>query len=167
MSKYAVSYYAVYAFLSYSLRIKMKYSRRDFVKLGGLGVTTALFGAETLYARAKGSVAVDTSAAGLLFQSSENFTALIGSTFTVYTKDGAVNATLVTVKDFNPVRLPRRTRQKPVSGPYSLAFAINGSGLPQDAYDLFHPTTGLFRLLLVPGENTAGQPLLIAVINRL
>jgi len=145
----------------------MKYTRRDFVKLGGLGVGATLFGTEMLYAGVKGNTTADTSAAGLLFQSSENFKGLIGSNFTIYKDDGAVNATLVTVKDFNPTRPPRRTRQKQSSGPYSLAFELPGGGLPQHTYDLFHPTTGLFRLLMVPGENTGGQPLLVAVINRI
>jgi hypothetical protein len=145
----------------------MKYSRRDFVKLGGLGVGAALFGTEMLYAGVNGNMAGDTSAAGLLFQSSENFTALIGSNFTIYKDDGAVNATLITVKDFSPPRPSRKTRQKRTSGPYSLAFELHDAELAQNTYDLFHPKTGLFRLLMVPGENTAGQPLLVAVINRI
>lgn len=145
----------------------MKYTRRDFVKLGGLGVGATLFGTEMLYAGVNGNITGDTSAAGLLFQSSEKFTALIGSSFIIYKDDGAVNATLVTVKDFNPPRPMRRTRQKQISGPYSLAFELPGGGLPQNVYDLFHPATGPFRLLMVPGENTGGQPLLVAVINRI
>jgi len=129
---------------------RMKFSRRDFVKFGGLsaiatlgfsGSTFALFGDEVLSA-----------------QSAESFQALVGTDF-YFTREGAsMWGRLAKVENFAAAS---KTGQC-----YSMVFEFPRKTAEEATYSLFHPKIGNFELFLTEGH-VGKRSALIAIINRL
>lgn len=133
----------------------MKYTRRDFIKFGGLaiGFLPGLAG----YGFGRTALTPDT----LSLQDSDSFQKLIGSQFTFYRENSATAATLTEVKTDRPAR------KKDQGECFSLVFELSADDFRQATYQVFHLSLGEFELFSVPGTSGKGTPLLIAVINRI
>lgn len=151
----------------------MKFSRRNFIKTGGLtavGLVGLAISPERIFgADASGAFQTD----ALYSQNEASFRELIGTKFTIYSDDFAADAQLETVKNFS-AQSSKKPDQRTAFGNsraecFSLAFvlAAMAENLRQDVYKIFHPAIGHFDLLLVPSVSEKGATALTAVINRI
>lgn len=149
----------------------MKFSRRNFIKTGGLtavGLVGLAISPEQIFgANASGAFQTD----ALYSQNEASFRELIGTKFTIYSDNFAADAQLETVKNFS-VQPSKKTNRRTAFGKsraecFSLAFILTTENLQQDVYKVFHPAIGHFDLLLVPSVSEKGAPALTAVINRI
>ncbi len=129
----------------------MNYSRRDFMRVGGLAL--GLIPLFSIPAFGKQDVSDSSS----LFQSIETFRDLLGSEFTFYRADSAAIGVLSEVIPFESA--------KKSSASFSMVFELSREGFPQETYEVFNPAIGKFELFAVPGLSKKGVPLLIAVVN--
>lgn len=141
----------------------MRTNRRNFLKTSGFsviglvaaaGLPKQIFGANQEFA----------------LQNSDSFRELIGTNFTLYKNDSAIEAVLSDVKIFTPKKSVAKQAaavrtQKTAS--FRLVFRTAENNLEQNIYQVFHPSIGLFSLMLVPGVTENNQPTLSAVINKL
>ncbi len=139
----------------------MKFSRRDFIKLGGaaiasLGVPGLVFGQQKPFSVT--DLPAEALGDPLLNYNSNVFRQHLNSRFTLMTEQEALPAILVAVKDLNA--------SDPTSGNCFLLSFRTTVQPGQATYKIFHPRLGYFNLFLVPGKNSDGRHLLQAVINR-
>jgi hypothetical protein len=129
----------------------MNYSRRDFIKFGGfaLGMLPTLATAGFGSGNSKFEL--------YILESAEK---LLGSAFTIYTKEFAVESKLLEVKVADS--------KTSTSGKcFAMVFELQSNLLEQKTYQMYHPKIGIFNLFLVPGISKVGVPLMIAVVNRI
>jgi hypothetical protein len=126
----------------------MNFSRRDFVKLGGIAAVTSLGFSSLAFGQKQGDI--------LLQQTSESFRQLIGTEFYITGGDISTPATLKNVEDFP---------NKPDNGEsFSLEFQIPLKHSKEDTYRVWHSDLGNFDLFLTEGRN-GKSPVLFATIN--
>lgn len=142
----------------------MKYTRRDFIKIGGFaGFGVGLLSALSPNVHGQnlispiGQVFEDT----LSFYNSATFENLVGSEFVIYTKNSAFSAVL------NNVNADSSLKNKNGGECFTLIFELSAENFSQNTYEMFHPSVGTFELFLVPGKSPKGATLGIAVINRI
>ncbi len=142
----------------------MKYSRRDFIKIGSLvGFGTGLFSALTTNTVGQNLVSPSSKFFNdaLSLQNSDSFHKLVGTEFVIYTENSAITSVLTEVKT-------SKTAQRKSGGEcFSLIFELPSDDFGQNTYEMFHSSIGTFDLLLVPGQSDTGTALFIAVINRI
>ncbi len=141
----------------------MKYTRRDFIKYGKIAffaVGAMPFLAEKTIGQSLASLHTKSGNDTLLIHNADSFQKLVGSEFTFYQDNSTVSAELTNVKISKP------SLKNPGEN-FSLDFEMPSADFEQNTYKMFHPTIGYFELLSVPGKQTNGKSLLIAVINRL
>jgi hypothetical protein len=143
----------------------MTKSRRQFLKTGTLA---ALFAAVPL--KGMGSTKWKGWAASLgeaLLPSDDplanyskaTFLSYVESVFEIQTQYGALEVTLVSVRD-----MPAATGGEC----FSLLFRGGGTELKQNTYEVQHAALGTFQLFLVPGgADQTGTQQYVATINRL
>jgi hypothetical protein len=131
----------------------MKYTRRNFIKLGGV----ALGALPVLSNFGFGRVQTNAPA----WHSAELFEKLIGSEFTIYSGNSAESAILTGVRSY------KTPDEKPGGECFSLEFELTSDDYEQNTYEMFHPSPGGFELFLVPGKRIKNESSLIAVINRI
>jgi hypothetical protein len=129
----------------------MNYSRRDFIKFGGfaLGMLPTL--ATTGFGSGNSKFAL---------YNIESVEKLLGSAFTIYTTEFAVESKLMEVKVAD-------SKTSTSGNCFSMVFELQSNSLEQGTYQMYHPEIGMFNLFLVPGISKAGVPLMIAVVNRI
>jgi len=137
----------------------MRTNRRNFLKTSGFsviglvaaaGLPKQIFGANQEFA----------------LQNSDSFRELIGTTFTLYKNDLAIEAVLSDVKIFTPKKSATVARMTKTTS-FRLIFRVPQAESEQNIYQVFHPSIGLFSLMLVTGMTENNQPTLSAVINKL
>jgi hypothetical protein len=128
----------------------MNFSRRDFVKLGGIAAVTSIGFSSFAFGQKQGDV--------LLQQTSESFRKLIGTDFYITNKDISTTAKLMNVKDF-----PNKTDG---GESFSMEFQIPLKRVKEDTYQLCNADIGNFDLFLTAGKNGKNR-VLLATINRL
>jgi hypothetical protein len=128
----------------------MKFTRRDFVKLGGFA-TIAAFGFS-------GSALAGTNDDVLSNQTAESFRQLIGTEFYIRRERVSGSARLVRVEDF-----PDKTEK---GESFFLVFETSLKRVEQAIYSLYHPTIGKFELFMSEGQ-TDRRRTLVATINRI
>jgi hypothetical protein len=133
-----------------SLPKKMKFTRRDFVKLGGFA-TIAAFGFS-------GSAFAGTNDDVLSNQTAESFRQLIGTEFYIRRERSSISARLVKVEDF-----PNKTKKGEC---FLLVFETSLKRVEQAIYNLYHPNIGNFELFMSEGL-IGRRRTLVATINRL
>lgn len=142
----------------------MNYSRRDFIKLGSLvGFGTGLFSALTSNTAGQNLVSPSSKFFNnaLSLQNSDSFQKLIGTEFAIYTETSAFTSIL------SEVKMSKTAKRKSGGECFSLIFELPSDDFGQNTYEMFHPSIGMFKLLLVPGQSDTGKALFIAVINRI
>lgn len=141
----------------------MKTNRRNFLKTSG-------FSALGLIASINLPKQVFGASQEFALQTSDSFRNLIGTNFTLYQTDSAIESVLLDVKTFTPKKSNQLKQTSTVrtvkTNSFRLVFAVSDNNLEQKFYQVFHPSIGLFNLLLVPGMTENNQPTLSAVINR-
>jgi hypothetical protein len=154
----------------------MTISRRNFIKIGG--VSAALIAGTSLGIEAAvfektgdaGSLNLPPEVYGdaLFSYHANTFRKLVGSEFSLQTKDFATTAVLTAIKENSFVsRRTLKGKQIEPAENFMLLFRVSSPELEQATYTMFHPELGIFSLLLVPAKNDKGENLLNAVINRL
>ncbi|MCD9187394.1 MAG: hypothetical protein LUM44_13245 [Pyrinomonadaceae bacterium] len=137
----------------------MRTNRRIFLKTTGFsviglvaatGLPKQIFGADQEF----------------VLQNPVSFRNLIGTNFTLYKNDSAIEAVLSDVKVFTPKKSAAVART-PKTASFRLIFRVPEAESEQNIYQVFHPSIGLFNLMLVPGSTENNQPTLSAVINKL
>lgn len=128
----------------------MKFTRRKFIKLGGIAAITTIGLSNNSF-----SFSFEDQLASL---SLENFQQLIGEQFIILNEVNSYSATLVNVKDF-------ATNQKH-GVCFSMEFSVDSKNLRQSTYDVFHPNIGNFQLFMTEGKRGKAKTL-IAIINRI
>lgn len=150
----------------------MKINRRKFLKTSGftligmIGLVNApnqIFGADQI----AGSRQFDS----LLSQNADSFRRLLGTSFTIYTDDSAFTSELLEVKDYIPSKTAKsgqsRFAKKPETKSFRLIFSLPEMDPQQAYYQIYHPSIGIFNLMLVPGISATDQNTFTAVINRM
>ena len=138
----------------------MKFSRRDFIKIGGFSVLTA--SAATAFGQS--SLGGDR----LSQMRSPDFSTRIGSRFymTAGARGGEIFETILTeVRDFRTAKTNDGKRR---GENFTLVFTVSdGEGKAQATYEVISREMGNFPMFLVPGVGNNGESLLIATFNRL
>ncbi len=128
----------------------MNFSRRDFVKLGGIAAVTTLGLSSFAFGQTQNEV--------LSEQTSESLRRLIGTEF-YFTSDFVSTAAILTnIKDF-----PNKTRD---GQSFSMEFNVPLKRINDDCYHVWHADLGNFDLYCVAGKNGKSRTLL-ATITRL
>jgi hypothetical protein len=128
----------------------MNFSRRDFVKLGGIAAVTSLGFSSIALGQTQNDI--------LLQQTSDSFRKLIGTEFYFSNGDISTAATLNEVKDF-----PNKT----VDGEsFSIQFQTLLKHPQEGTYSAWHSDLGSFDLFLTEARD-GKKTNLIATINRL
>jgi hypothetical protein len=125
----------------------MNFSRRDFVKLGGIAAVASLGFLSSAFGQTTDDV--------LIQQTAESFRRRIGTEFYMTSNDVSTVATLTDIKDF-----PHKTDN---GESFLMEFEIPLTPKKEDIYRVWHPDLGNFDLFLTKGENRT----LLATINRL
>jgi hypothetical protein len=128
----------------------MNFSRRDFIKLGGIAAVTSLGFSSFALAQTQGDA--------LSQQTSESLRRLIGSEFYFTNDNISTTAILTNVKDF-----PKKTRN---GQSFSMEFQVPLKRINEDAYRIWHTDLGNFELYCVAGKNGKSRTLL-ATITRI
>jgi len=131
----------------------MRFSRRNFIKTGGLAIAGVL--GFTEFARGQKRRGDALSAYGADF-----FNNYLDTEFTLYSEAAETTAVLVAVKE------TVSRRRKSTAECFTLSFQIPTEAA-QATYTVFHPQMRVFDLFLVPGASEEGEHLLNAVINRI
>jgi hypothetical protein len=129
---------------------EMGFTRRDFIKFGGIAAVSTIGLSGQVFA-AKGG-------ADLAHLNGDAFRGLIGTEFVVSTAEVSVSATLSEVRDF--------TKPSKKGECFLLVFDARAERVEQATYSVFHPQIGNFDLFLTEGKTKHG-PTLMAVINRI
>lgn len=129
----------------------MKFTRRNFVKLGGFAVLAGI----TLPNSAFGQISENNILANL---TTESFRDLVGSEFYVLSENLSTPSILVKVQDF-----PAATETGEC---FALTFAVKAKRIKQATYRVFHPELGNFELFMTEGKSGRSNAL-IALINRI
>ncbi len=128
----------------------MKFSRRNFIKLGGISALAAQ--------GFSGSVFGQTRNSADLLKSSRQISTLVGTDFYIVSDRVQTTVKLMNVKDF-----PHKT----VGGEsYTMEFKVPQRLAKEDTYHVWHPQMGNFDLFMTEGRN-GRQKTLMAIINRL
>jgi hypothetical protein len=128
----------------------MNFSRRDFVKLGGIAAVASLGLSSFAFGQTQGDV--------LSQQTSESLRPLIGTEFYFTSGNISTAATLTNIKDF-----PHKT---PDGQSFSMEFQIPLKRINEDNYRVWHTDLGNFELYCTAGKNGKSRTLL-ATITRL
>jgi hypothetical protein len=143
----------------------MKYTRRDFIKIGSL----VCFGSGIVSAFAKNTVgqklfppsSFSYNNNALSLQNADSFQKLVGTEFVIYTENSALTSVL------SEIYISKSARRKSGGECFTLVFELPSDNFGQNTYKMFHPSIGVFDLLLVPEMSKKGTALFIAVINRI
>jgi hypothetical protein len=127
----------------------MNFSRRDFVKLGGIAAVTSL-GLSTFAFGQKQDSDI------LSQQTSDSLRQLIGTEFYFTSDNISTTATLTNIKDF-----PKKTLN---GQSFSMEFQIPLKRIKEDNYRVWHADLGNFELYCTAGKN-GKSPTLLATIN--
>lgn len=142
----------------------MKFSRRNFIKLGSATTLGILGFGGVSFGRTKSFFADDLPAGmfsdPLFGHSADVFKKYIGTSFSMITESVALTVVLSAVKSSV---VPGRNRRAEC---FTLTFNLP-SDSPQATYAVFHPNLGNFDLFLVPGKTNEAKSLLHAVVNRI
>ena len=146
----------------------MKFSRRNFIRLGGttalgsLGLGNLAFGQKNSFFADR---LPDSSLANPLSDyTADEFRKYLGTKF--YLKSsGATDAAKLTAVKSSTVSKNVTARNKKAEC-FTLTFQLP-SDAPQEIYTVSHSRLGTFSLLLVPGKNENAESLLHAVVNRI
>lgn len=129
----------------------MKFTRRNFVKLGGFAVLAGI----TLPNSAFGQISKNNILANL---TTESFRGLVGSEFYILSENLSMPSVLVKVQDF-----PAATETGEC---FALTFEVKALRVEQATYRVFHPELGNFELFMTEGKN-GRRKALMAIINRI
>lgn len=128
----------------------MKFTRRDFVKFGGMSAAAAIILPKFVLASNGGDL--------LINQSAQSFKDLIGSEFYVWNEGVSTSAILKNVEDF-----PNKTEK---GESFSMVFETRLRYAKQATYNMFHPRIGNFELFMSEGRS-GKRASLVATINRI
>ncbi len=146
----------------------MKFSRRNFIKLGGatamgtLGLGNLAFGQKNSFFADQ--LSVSSLANPLSNYTADEFRKHLGTKFYL-ASSGATDAAKLTAVKSSMVSKNITARNKKAEC-FTLTFQLP-SNAPQAVYTVSHSRLGTFDLLLVPGKNEKAESLLHAVINRI
>ena len=146
----------------------MKFSRRNFIKLGGASMVAVLGCGGAAFGRKKsffaGNFPSETAADRLFGYSANDFRKYLGTKFSLKNGSAAFTVVLAAVKSSV---IPANTANQNIGAEcFTLSFDLP-SNAPQATYTVFHPNLGTFDLFLVPGKTNESRSLLHAVINRI
>ena len=128
----------------------MNFSRRNFVKLGGIAAIASLGLSNFAFGKTGSNL--------LATQTADDFRNLIGTEFYVTSNDLSTVATLVGVKDFP---------NKPINGEsFSLEFQIPLRSSKEGFYQIQHSDLGNFELFMTAAKNGKNR-VLIATITKI
>jgi hypothetical protein len=92
------------------------------------------------------------------------FTSYLNSVFRLYAGYSTIDVTLIEIKDLMPAGAVAQNGAEC----FSLLFRGGTVALPQNTYEMGHPSLGAFQLFLVPGKpDDNGGMSFVAIINRL
>jgi hypothetical protein len=127
----------------------MNFSRRDFIKLGGIAVITSSGLSSFAFGQTQNDV--------LSQQTSDSLRQLIGTEF-YFTNDSISTVAILTnIKDF---------KHKTTDGQsFSMEFQVPLKQINEDGYRVWHTDLGNFELYCTAGKNGKSRTLL-ATVNR-
>lgn len=128
----------------------MNFSRRNFVKLGGIAAVTGIGLSNQTFSFASDRV--------LASQTCQGFQPHIGTQFQLSNDSSQFLATLTDIKEYPAVSKNGEC--------FSLEFSLETKQVNQATYDVYNPNFGDFQLFMTEGQ-TEKTPTLIAVINRI
>ena len=128
----------------------MKFTRRDFVKFGGMSAAAAILLPKFAFASNGGDL--------LMNQSAQSFKDLIGSEFYVWNEGVSTSAILKSVEDF-----PHKTEKGEC---FSMVFETRLRKTKQATYNMFHQRIGNFELFMSEGRS-GKRASFVATINRI
>ena len=128
----------------------MKFTRRDFVKFGGMSAAAAIILPKFVFASNGGDL--------LMNQSAQSFKDLIGSEFYVWNEGISTSAMLKSVEDF-----PHKTEKGEC---FLMVSETRLRHAEQATYNMFHPRIGNFELFMSEGSS-GKRATFLAVINRI
>jgi len=145
----------------------MKFSRRNFIRLGGatavgaLGFGSFAFGQKKFFFAAQLPDGMLTDP--LFGYTADDFRQYLGTKFSLTTEGAAVTAVLTAVK--SSVVSGNKTARNKKAECFMLSFHLPSDVL-QATYTVSHWRFGTFDLFLVPGKSDKAESLLHAVVNR-
>lgn len=128
----------------------MKFTRRDFLKLGGFASVATVGFSGSVFARTKDNILAD--------QTAESFRQMIGTEFYIQNENTYTTATLIKVEDF-----PNQTKKGEC---FALIFKTSLKQTEQGTYNIYHSKIGSFELMMTAGRSGKNGSL-IATINRI
>lgn len=128
----------------------MNFSRRNFVKLGGIAALASLGFSGLAFGKEQNDI--------LFQQTSESLRQWIGTEFYFTSDNTSTAATLTNIKDF-----PKKT---PGGESFSMEFQVPLKQINEDNYRIWHTELGNFELYCTNGKNGRNRTLL-ATINRI
>ncbi len=128
----------------------MNFSRRNFVRLGGIAAVTGIGLANQTLSLASDRVLASQTCAG--------FQKHIRSQFQLSDDSSHFFATLTDIKEHPAVSTDGEC--------FSLEFSVDAKQVNQATYDVYHPQFGDFQLFMTEGQ-TKKTPTLIAIFNRI
>jgi hypothetical protein len=147
----------------------MSISRRKFLKAGTLVALSAalpisVFGQNPKDRDGNPIDQQPTQPDPLAYYTRSAFSSYLNSIFQLYTGYSVVEVALVEVKDLMPAGATTANGREC----FSLLFRGGSVALPQNTYQVKHPSLGSFQLFLVPGgPDDNGAQSYVAIINRL
>jgi hypothetical protein len=128
----------------------MNFSRRDFVKMGGITAIASLGFSSFAFGQTQSDV--------LSVQTPESLRPLIGTQFYFTSDNISTSAILTNIKDF-----PKKTAN---GQSFSMEFNVRLKRINDDCYRVWHTELGNFELYCTAGKNGKSRTLL-ATITRL
>ena len=128
----------------------MKFTRRDFVKFGGMTAAAAILFPKSVFAANGDDL--------LMNQTAQSFKDLIGSEFYVWNEGVSTSAILKSVENF-----PHKAEKGEC---FSMTFETRLKRSKQGTFNMFHQRIGNFELFMTEGRSEK-RASLVAVINRI
>jgi hypothetical protein len=125
----------------------MNFSRRDFVKMGGITAIASLGFSSFAFGQTQDNV--------LSQQTSESLRRLIGTEFYFTSDNTSTTAILTNIKDF-----PKKTLN---GQSFSMEFQIPLKRINEDNYRVWHTDLGNFELYCTAGKNGKSRTLLATI----
>ncbi len=147
---YKIRLLLLYRPLKLGEKPRMNFSRRDFIKLGGIAAVTTVGFSSFALAQKQFDV--------LSEQTSDSLRQLIGTEFYFTTDNISTTVTLTNIKDFPDKTLGGQS--------FSMEFQVPLKSVKDDAYRIWHADLGNFDLYCVAGKNRKSRTLL-ATITRI
>jgi hypothetical protein len=125
----------------------MNFSRRDFVKMGGIAAVASLGISSLAFGKEQNDI--------LFQQTSESLRQWIGTEFYITSDNTSTTATLTDIKDF-----PKKT---PDGQSFSMEFQVPLKEIKEDNYRIWHADLGNFELYCTDGKNGKSRTLLATI----